>query len=388
MGAEEPVVFVDGQRYTAVQYLGFNLFTAPGTEADGCFNKGEDLDACYLGSDKVARDVRHRLAIMAEALERAHASENWDRSPGTLKVFLAPEFYWRGAKGAYRISTKFINVSWPVIKEIAGQLSHVRFKHWVFVPGTVVAAQLADQRYVNMSGRTYENISYYNFAPIHIGGTDRKFLKFKHFISSIDFLQTEPNSASRQIAAPPGSAEEFCKKHPESNGCVYGQLPRKLLDEFGYDDFTELRGGVINMGGIRVGFEICLDHAMGTLCNHDLSDDQTVDVQTIVSAGMNIASGPVCTKRNSPAFLADGFARTEMSLNRYGQGRVSADIGGHSRRYNVGITYGADAMVAMQQWIADTIYDLTGTGFGTRFAGLSTLPGGSAGAGETGIKFS
>ena len=43
---------------------------------------------------------RHRLAIMAEALERAHASENWDRSPGTLKVFLAPEFYWRGAKGA------------------------------------------------------------------------------------------------------------------------------------------------------------------------------------------------------------------------------------------------------------------------------------------------
>ena len=45
-------------------------------------------------------------------------------------------------------------------------------------------------------------------------------------------------------------------------------------------------------------------------------------------------------------------------------------------------------MVAMQQWIADTIYDLTGTGFGTRFAGLSTLPGGSAGAGETGVKFS
>lgn len=28
-------------------------FTAPGTEADGCFDVGQDLDACYLGSPKV-----------------------------------------------------------------------------------------------------------------------------------------------------------------------------------------------------------------------------------------------------------------------------------------------------------------------------------------------
>ena len=99
---EHPMISVDGQNYTAVQYLGFNLslgashwsfmlfvscvadghilqlnswqdhsptfaicicwkkrvfvicrFTAPGTEADGCFDVGQDLDACYLGSPKV-----------------------------------------------------------------------------------------------------------------------------------------------------------------------------------------------------------------------------------------------------------------------------------------------------------------------------------------------
>ena len=33
-------------------------FTAPGTEADGCFDKGEDLDACYLGSAEVANATR------------------------------------------------------------------------------------------------------------------------------------------------------------------------------------------------------------------------------------------------------------------------------------------------------------------------------------------
>ena len=39
---------------------------------------------------------------------------------------------------------------------------------------------------------------------------------------------------------------------------------------------------------------------------------RTVDVQLIISAGMNIASGPVCTAKGGPVFLADGFARTEV----------------------------------------------------------------------------
>ncbi|CAK9079994.1 unnamed protein product [Durusdinium trenchii] len=361
-------------------------FTAPGTEADGCFDKGEDLDACYLGSAEVANDTEHRLRIMSEVLDRAYASEHCDRSPTTLKIFLAPEFYWRGQKGAYRIgSSTFSAASKSAVEHLSGKVSHPQFKHWVVVPGTVVMVQHADERYVQMSGRPFENISYYNFAPIHIGGTKLMYLKFKHFISSIDFLQVEPGQ-SRQVRTPPGSAEEFCKRHPHSNGCIYRRLDRSLLDRLGFEDFRELIGGVLNIGGLRVGFEICLDHAMGQLCNKDLRPDETVDVQAIVSAGMNIASGPVCTKKGNPTFLADGFARTELSLNRFGRGRASTRTGG-GRRYNVGLTYGADAMVSMQQWVADTIYDITGTGFGTREAGMGTLPGGSESSGSTGIPF-
>jgi hypothetical protein len=88
--------------------------------------------------------------------------------------------------------------------------------------------QHADQSYVEMSHRPYENISYYNFAPIHIGGTDLSRGKEWHlvqqyiaahirrieraavrniqgctwnskiFISSIDFLQITPG-VSRQV---------------------------------------------------------------------------------------------------------------------------------------------------------------------------------------------
>lgn len=32
-------------------------------------------------------------------------------------------------------------------------------------------------------------------------------------------------------------------------------------------------------------------------------------------------------------------------------------------------------MVSMQQWLGDSIFQLTGTGFGTRFPGVGTMPG-------------
>ena len=38
------------------------------------------------------QDTQHRLKIFTEAVDRAHASEYWDRNPKTLKIFLAPEF--------------------------------------------------------------------------------------------------------------------------------------------------------------------------------------------------------------------------------------------------------------------------------------------------------
>ncbi|OLQ02865.1 Glyceraldehyde-3-phosphate dehydrogenase, chloroplastic [Symbiodinium microadriaticum] len=381
-----PTVLVDGQQYSAVQYLGINLFTAPGTEADGCFGDRDEMEQCYLGSDKVRDDVERRLQILIDAVERAFASEHWDRSPSTLKIVLLPEFYWRGKQGAYRISPKLEHVAHSTVQFIFNRFSHERFKHWLVIDGTVVMAQTTDERYVRMSGRPGDNITYFNFAPVHVGGTNTTYLKFKRFVSGIDFLKAGPKD-SRVIPPPPHSSHEFCRKHPDSNGCTYGRLPEHLLQQLGFGHDIELPNGLLNIGGLKIGLEICLDHAMGQLCNRTLSDGQTVDVQLIISAGMNIASGPVCTAKGGPVFLADGFARTEVSLNSFGDGRHATLTPGHERRFNVGIAYGADVMVAMQQWIADTIYSITGTGFGTRFPGLGTLPGGSFSSGDTGVPF-
>ena len=340
-----PVVLVDGQRYQAVQYLGMNLFTAPGTEVDGCFDFGSEMDQCYLGSSIVRDDVARRTEIMIEAIERAFASEHWDRSPSTLKIVLLPEFFWRGKQGAYRIEPGLENVTHPTAHWIFHRFAHERFKHWLIIDGTVVMAQAADERYVRMSQRPDENVSYFNFAPVHVGGTNLTYLKFKRFISGIDFIRARPEG-SRMVPAPARNSRDFCRKHPNSNGCIYRRLPEALLKRLGFGHDIELPNGLLTVGGLKIGLEICLDHAMGVLCNGTLAQDELVDVQLVVSAGMNIASGPVCTRPGGPIFLADGFARTEVSLNLFGRGRAAARTPAHAHRFNVGIDYGADVMAA------------------------------------------
>lgn len=279
------VVLVDGQTYSAVQYFGFNLFTAPGTEVDGCFDRGDDIDQCYLGSGKVQEDVSKRLEIMFEAVERLFASNLWDPAPTTLKIFMLPEFYWRGKQGAYRIHRGVERVTHPAARWIAHQFTQERFKHWLIVDGTVVMAQNADG--VRGAVRP-ESISYFNFAPVHVGGTNLTYFRFKHLISGIDFLQ---QPGARRVPAPPHHSHRFCEEHPGFKGCVYQHLPPDLLEDLGFGHDVELPSGLLKIGGLRIGLEICLDHAMGELCKKELKPWERVDLQLIVSAGMNIASG-------------------------------------------------------------------------------------------------
>jgi len=240
---------------------------------------------------------------------------------------------------------------------------------------------------VDESQLPWANISYFNFAPIHVGGTKRSFVHFKHFISGIDFLHTQPSVPRTQPQTPPGVFSNFCHEHPYSNGCIYGKAPRAMLEDIGFGQHQVLPGGLVEIGGIRIGLEICLDHAEGELCKH-LGPGETVDMQIIVSAGMNIPTGPVCTAPGGPVFLSDGFARTELNFNKLGLGTHSEQLpDGRRRRYNVGVVYGADALVGLQQWIADTLDSFTGYGFGSRLPGESTLPGGSPVTGTTGVKF-
>jgi len=115
------------RRYSSSQFLGFNLFTAPGTAADGCFgDSGEELELCYLGRPKTDEDISQREKIMMEAINRTFMSSEWDRNPDVLKVFVAPEFFWRGSHGAYRLDPRSSALSKSLIQTMTKWLDQVR----------------------------------------------------------------------------------------------------------------------------------------------------------------------------------------------------------------------------------------------------------------------
>jgi len=266
---------------------------------------------------------------------------------------------------------------------LQARLSDERFANWLFVLGTVVAVRLS-QTQDGVHSNT-ANASYYNFAPIQVGGETRIHVIFKHHISMIDFPKTAHHSW-QALPSFPRPRNINCSLNRNQKECLYSTLPNRFLeDAFGFQAAHTLPDGVLEVKGLRVGIEICLDHLVGTLAEH-LGPRRTVDVHLIVSAGMAVARGPVCTRQGGPIFLADGFGRTAMSLNLFGSGREATRLPDGTEYYNVGVVYGADSVVGLGQWIGTTIEAFTGRSFGSRLAGFGILPGDKDGNG-TGIKF-
>merc|ERR1712232_148684 len=294
----------------------------------------------------------------------------------TLKIFMATEFYWRGPRGAYLLSPNMASVVRDVFARMQARLSDKRFSDWVFVLGTVVAVRFnpSSGGHPSQRGKT----SYFNFAPIQIGGEHRMHVEFKHHISAIDFPETPQFSWWPAPAAVPVPNRTECYINRGTQGCLYRALPSEFLESaFGFESAASLQDGVFEVKGLKLGIEICLDHGQGRLAR-ELGPRRTVDVHLIVSAGMFIAAGPVGTKQGGPVLLADGFGRTAMSQNIYGRGREAAVKPDGESHYNVGVVYGADTMVALGQWIGQSIEAFTGTRWReSRVPGFGTLPGGT-----------
>lgn len=209
-------------KYKQVQGMGFQIYTggapaflnstdgADGDDDDGsgqgvtnpeCIGRSsygqtfmEDAPViqCYLGNDDAFIDVQQRLSIMQQAIERAH--DLADDSPDVLKVFIAPEFFWRGIRGAYVMEEEDASdptTCGPICKVLKGLETIVadeRYENWLFLMGTVIAYETLPK------GSEYDYL-FYNFAPIYKGYNPAKmnhigkrFLAPKRYVSSSDFM--------------------------------------------------------------------------------------------------------------------------------------------------------------------------------------------------------
>ncbi len=103
-----------------------------------------DLDKAYAKELKsvennIARregaqtDIEKRCDVMIEAVVKAFASTTSAADPKVLKVFMAPEFYFRGQQGAYAVESLH-----QILDRLSVETSKAKYQDWLFVLGSAI----------------------------------------------------------------------------------------------------------------------------------------------------------------------------------------------------------------------------------------------------------
>jgi hypothetical protein len=248
-------------------------------------------------------------------------TKNLDKKPTTLKVFMAPEFFYRGKGGAY-IHDLINGWKGPTPAEFAvsghdnfrglfGNLDVFSFSDWLFVFGTAISASFPAK---NVNGKWHLDATrmgeIYNTALIQPVRPSDAYASRKHYKSGIDFI----NDSYRSTGFTLGTVEVADPENLEP-----GESDREGSATFKIN-------GINDKGGqpIMFGLEVCLDHAQSTGSNDTRNAwgrirtaDKWVKIQLVPSGGMilNPASirllPPEGPTPHSYAFNCDGLTTLE-----------------------------------------------------------------------------
>ncbi|WP_224240232.1 hypothetical protein [Hyalangium gracile] len=263
--------------YRNVQFIAYSLDTKPG------YGTGR-----YLALTNPTTDVTTRCAVM-EAAARA-ARLRADSSSYCLKVFVAPEFFFRGHKGAYDLDTYQ-----TVLTGLRAWASDSEWKHWIFVFGTVMAT------FDNESGGT----EILNVALVHQGGAG---VEGTRAIVKENLLEGDLLQLSQLTHASPVGALTF-------DNAVGVKTADQFLNATNRGDGAELQKwgfdgrGIFDMAGVRFGIEICADHLGGRLqLSPTAKGDWQPQLQVVTACGVQglVAMNTVAST-GGYIFLSDGF---------------------------------------------------------------------------------
>jgi hypothetical protein len=347
------------KNYSKVQMIGLAICATPGnlTSIEEMSDDGE-----YFGHEDVAKDISGRLALVENAITKA--VDNTDKNSDVLKVFVIPEFFFRGVKGAY------IGEADSIFKKyFVDYIRHIKdkdkYKNWLFVFGTLLTStDIVDVKKSPTSelfeiGNDLLNVFYRlhpknsnnavsskpvisllkrideeetgeltgvenNLFANDISNGDKEYSSLlkstlnycditaginvynKCFIFSGDIASNRVISIQKKHK----SKEDFILNFVEKNKDNYIQSITKYpviqeKSEKKQSDTDEY--SIFEYGGITFGVDICLDHSRQRLLNHwKRNQNDYVDVQIIPSCGMDIRAGSVIAKKGGVVFNCDG----------------------------------------------------------------------------------
>lgn len=323
-------------KYNATQFISFTINTMGGSAAHGeCDGKGVDPESgnCYLGNYDITKDIRHRLQIAERVLNRIKldrdlANPDIDHAPNVLKICMFPEFFLRGPHGAYSVdqlhdgldSTGTQGDLIYMAAKIRRTIADPAFSNYFFVFGTAIYAQSTvdpETPWWEQSNLTGNELLYYNFAPVFKGGLGHNhfYIVLKKYISIGDFFKRSTLPDPRDVEV---------KFYAAGNASVI------FADTLARHGVRLVEDHLIELDGIRIGVEVCLDHLVGTLSKSIHADDRKlVDVQLITSAGMAIEDGPNPVVPGGVVYLCDGEASSAACMRtdkgKFNPGKVCVE---------------------------------------------------------------
>lgn len=282
--------------YKTLQFIGQAMNTGP------AFDSAKDVYR-YVGKPDVDTDIRARIDTVGRLLEIARDKAEPD--PGTLKVMMLPEFYFRGDRGAYTLEQAH-----HVVSGLQSLVRDAKWKDWFFAFGSVITYSYAGD--VDPIDDGSADAEVYNIVPCQMGGfgdgdaSGSARVVMKEKLSGIDFIR-----------APVGglpSGEDYEAFYLEMVSHLDPMRPIGVDSEV---QFANYGGeGVFDACGLTWGVEVCLDHLVGRLRHSARLPKLTA--QLIPSCGMSIKDENVALDKGW-VFNVDG-----LNPGRHAAGRTAS----------------------------------------------------------------
>ena len=304
--------FLDKPRYSSMLPMSYMVPTFLPTASGNVGPRGNAPAILLHDRDLQAR--AQRLVNVLYWTANTYKNQDGMNDPDTLKVFIAPEFYFRKAStdetrdGQFTSSTSFGSYPersrYALAEALYGAIqSSPLFKDWVIVAGTIcsVLPRMPGERMnllntaIMLRGQRNSMDSSVPYA-----------LMEKHYISNID----GPDPLLHANLDP-------------TTTYSFRLNPDQHLDNLIFWD------------GMSVGLEVCLDHSQQVLWNAMNLVGQVLgpksdklDLQLVTSCGMDISNQSVAVSNDALVMLTDGMSHPSNLLEpKFQLGRYDANTG-------------------------------------------------------------
>ena len=293
------------------------------------------------------------MNIMTDAVNKAYDLS--DKDDSILKIFLAPEFYFRGLNGAYEFRTEEAEEAegecsdiCHILSSLENLVAHKRFENWLFVFGTVIASEALPEE------ETFD-FQFYNFAPLYKGfdpATSKRigknFIVPKRYVSNGDFLTPLRHLTNNSIAMELLDEDDMTLDRTLMNPHASGRhkydnnIWARYKDELAALGYSMIEYGWFYMDGIGFSIEICLDHLVHRALMTYMADVVTgsttlvpsssndslewvgipkhqANISLVSSAGMDVTVASLALANGGHIFLQDGMEGDVAPHTTYGE---------------------------------------------------------------------